>query len=85
MFDMGVQPAQWKIARVVPLHKRGPKSQLKNYRPVSLLSVILNIMETIVNVQLVNYFERFKVISLYWFGFRRGLGTCDLLMSLKHD
>ena len=32
-------PQQWKDANVTPLHKKGPKSEVGNYRPVSLTSI----------------------------------------------
>ena len=35
----GTFPSQWKQACVTPLHKRADRFQLKNYRPVALLSV----------------------------------------------
>jgi len=37
-FDEGVVPDDWKIANVCPIFKKGVKSKLNNYRPVSLTS-----------------------------------------------
>ena len=31
---MGIFPSEWKIARVVPLQKKGSRSVLDNYRPI---------------------------------------------------
>ena len=36
----GVFPDRMKIARVIPLYKKGDPSIVDNYRPISLLSVI---------------------------------------------
>ena len=30
----GEFPSKWKIAKVIPLHKKGDKKSLKNYRPI---------------------------------------------------
>ena len=84
-FANGVQPQSWKIARVVPVHKKGPKSMMKNYRPISLLTIISKIMEGIINRQLVNHLETHQLFSSSQFGFRRGLGTSDLLTALQHS
>ena len=41
-------PDQWKVAHVIALFKKGNKSLPSNYRPVSLLSCVSKILETIV-------------------------------------
>lgn len=84
-FSHGVQPELWKCARVVPVHKRASRTNYRNYRPVSLLSVCSKVMEKIVNEQLMNFLEKNQLLSCRQFGFRRGLGTSDLLTSVHHD
>ena len=37
-FDEGIFPDTWKLANVIPIFKKGDKSQPCNYRPVVLLS-----------------------------------------------
>ena len=32
-------PADWRKAQMVPVHKKGSRTQCKNYRGISLLSV----------------------------------------------
>ena len=46
-FQHGVQSQMWKTASVVPIHKRSARSALRNYRPVSLLSIISKMMESV--------------------------------------
>ena len=67
------------------MHKCSSRSQLKNYRPVSLLSVISKVMETIINMQITNYFEGNSLLAANQFGFRRNLGTADALTGLHHS
>lgn len=81
----GVQPPAWKCAQVVPIHKRNSKSNVKNYRPVSLLPILSKIFESVVNNQLVNYLEKHQLLSSNQYGFRRGLGTSDLLTVLHNQ
>ena len=44
-FNNGTIPRDWKKAIVVPIHKGGDRSVVKNYRPVSLTSVVCKQME----------------------------------------
>ena len=46
-FSMGIDkvPSQWKASNVVPIHKKADKSNIENYRPISLLSCVSKIME----------------------------------------
>lgn len=84
-FRQGVQPAKWKLARVVPVYKRKSKSDPKNYRPISLLPIMSKVMEAIVNRQLMNFLERHSILSSNQFGFRRNIGSHDLLTKLQFE
>ena len=44
----GTIPRDWKKAIVVPIHKGGDRSVVKNYRPVSLTSVVCKQMEHVI-------------------------------------
>ena len=84
-FVTGACPAARKIAMVVPVHKKKARSDPRNYRPVSLLPVMSKVMESLINRSLNNFLERQKVLSQHQFGFRRGLGTSDLLTKLHSE
>jgi hypothetical protein len=51
----GEFPRDWKQARITPIHKKGPKAEPGNYRPVSVLPVISKFMERIVHQQLYDF------------------------------
>ena len=52
-------PDCWKVSSVVPVFKNiGERSTAKNYRPVSLLSVVSKVFEKLVNNRIVNHLEK---------------------------
>ncbi|CAG9126469.1 unnamed protein product [Plutella xylostella] len=44
----GVVPVIWKSAFISPIHKKGPKNLVENYRPISKLCLIAKVFERIV-------------------------------------
>ena len=50
--SQGIMPDDLKNARVVPLHKKNSKTDVGNYRPVSVLNVISKVFERVVHDQL---------------------------------
>jgi len=44
----GTLPANWKRTTMIPIHKRGDRSLVTNYRPVSLTSVVCKQMEHVI-------------------------------------
>ena len=53
----GVIPSEWKFALVVPVHKKGPKSNVENYRPISLACIIMKVMEKIIRDEIMKRCE----------------------------
>ena len=52
-YTSGSIPAEWKLANVVPVHKKGSKAEVTNYRPISLTSIIMKTFERIVRDDLI--------------------------------
>ena len=77
-------PSAWKKANVVPIHKKGDKSVIDNYRPVSLLSVVAKVFERIVFKYVYNHFRDNFVISVYQSGFLPGCSTVTQLLEVYH-
>ncbi|MCP4459932.1 MAG: hypothetical protein GY816_18200, partial [Cytophagales bacterium] len=51
-YNLGQIPSEWKLANVVPVHKKGSKTSVENYRPISLTSLVMKIFEKIVRDEL---------------------------------
>ena len=43
----GQIPHEWKLANIVPIHKKGPKGNVENYRPISLTSLVRDVVNPI--------------------------------------
>ena len=57
-------PDCWKVSSVVPVFKNvGERSTAKNYRPVSLLSVVSKVFEKFVNNRIVDNLEKCGLFS----------------------
>ena len=73
-------PDCWKVSSVVPVFKNvGERSTAKNYRPVSLLSVVSKVFEKLVNNRIVDHLEKCGLFSDFQYGFRSSRSTADLL------
>ena len=73
-------PNCWKVSLVVPVFKNvGERSTVKNYRPVSLLSVVSKVFEKLVNNRIVDHLEKCGLFSDFQYAFRSSKSTADLL------
>ena len=73
-------PDCWKVCSVVPVFKNaGERSIAKNYRPVSLLSVVSKVFVKLVNNRIVDHLEKYGLFSDFQYGFRSSRSTADLL------
>jgi hypothetical protein len=81
-FDTGVFPSDWKVAKVIPVYKKGDKANPANYRPVALLSLLSKLMEGYVAFHLRRHLETNSLLSEHQFGFRKGHSTLHPLLVL---
>ena len=75
VLNNGIFPDKLKIAKVVPIFKKGDCALTNNYRPISLLPVISTVIEKIIYTQLSLYFESNKLFSDSQYGFRPNHST----------
>ena len=65
---------------MVPVFKNvGERSPAKSYCPVSLLSVVSKVLETLVNNRVVDHLEKCGLFSDFQYDFRSSRSTADLL------
>ena len=62
-----------------PCKNVGERSTAKNYRPISLLSVVSKVFEKLVNNRIADHLEKCGLFSDLQYGFRSSQSTADLL------
>ena len=78
----GVYPDVWKMANVIPIHKKGDKQIVKNYRPISLLPICGKFFEKLVFNHLYAFLTNNNLITKNQSGFRPGDSTSNQLVDL---
>ena len=77
----GQVPDKLKIAKVIPLFKKGDKDVISNYRPISILSVFNKILEKLVYNRVYNFLQNCNLLYNYQFGFRKNYSTSLALLD----
>ncbi|CAB4023335.1 Hypothetical predicted protein [Paramuricea clavata] len=89
IFNMSIDsdqfPSDWKAARVIPLFKKGQRSMLNNYRPISILPVVSKLMERIMYDQMYEYLNQNNLFSKHQFGFRPYHSTTTTLLDCTNE
>ena len=70
VLNTGIFPDKLKIAKVIPIYKKGDPQLFKNYRPISLLPTISKVLEKILHKQLSSYSEECGIFFPNHYGFR---------------
>ena len=74
-------PEEWKGSIIVPIHKKGDKTDCNNYRGISLLPTPYNILSNILLSRLIPYAE--EVIGDHQCGFRHNRSTTDHIFCIR--
>ena len=78
-------PYKWKESIVNPLFKKGDRSLVSNYRPISLLSCVGKLMERCVYKHVYNYLYFNRLLYDKQFGFLKGYSTVHQLLEIYHQ
>ena len=68
-FKTGIVPSSYKLQQIVPIFKKGSKTEASNYRPVSLTPHTIKVFERILRIKLVGYFESNQLLNCNQHGF----------------
>lgn len=74
-FSRGIFPDSLKLAKVLPLYKDSDPKNCDNYSPISVLSVLSKISETVIKIRLENHLISNNLIHKNQFGFMKKSNT----------
>lgn len=77
-------PNSWKEANIIPISKKGDKTSVSNYRPVSLLSCCGKLFERVVFKHMYNFFLENNLLYKYQSGFLPNHSTTFQLVDIFH-
>ena len=77
-------PQVWKHSNVVPIPKKSSASSVRNYRPISLLSIISKILEKHIHMLITEHISLYSPLSAVQWGFQSGKST-ELALNTIND
>ena len=75
-------PSDWKLANIIPVYKKGDRTNATNYRPISLLSCLGKVFEKCVFKHLYNFLKTMDIITKAQSGFTPGDSAVFQLVDL---
>ena len=78
-------PNDWLKANVCPVYKKGNRSNVTNYRPISLTSICAKIMEHIIYHSIMDHLNQNNILIENQHGFRSNNSCVTQLITLTKD
>ena len=79
---LGVFPSCLKISKVIPIFKAGDKTNVTNYRPISLLSCFSKILEKLAYTRTIDFLNHENVLLSTQCGFKRNYSTSHAIIDI---
>ena len=83
VLDKGYFPKEWTLGEIIPLHKKGDKANVQNYRGITLLSTLSKLFTRILNNRLTSWAEEYGIYIEAQAGFRQHMSTVDNVFVLN--
>ena len=84
ILESGCFPDKWTEGIIVPIHKKGSREDVTNYRGVTLLSCFSKLFTTLLNNRVTKFCDENNIISDAQFGFKKGVSTTDAIFVLMN-
>eukprot|EP00061_Rhincodon_typus_P016382 g44573.t1 len=83
--ELGRMPEDWKMANVTPLFKKRGRQKTRNYKPISLTSIVGKILGSIIRDEIAEYLEVHGKIEQSQHGFVKGRSCLTNLLESFED
>ena len=75
----------WRVGNITPVPKSGSANSCpSDYRPVTITPVLSKVLERLLAKRLNHFVEKKNLFPHLQFGFHKGLGTCDTLLTITN-
>ena len=85
IWKMETTPQDFSKMMVTPIHKKGDKCLISNYRPISVLPICGKLFEKLIYMSLYNYISTKNILSVNQCGFRSGDSCSNQLSVIVHE
>ena len=76
-----ILPEEWEVGIFIPLHKKGPRTECKNFRGLCILTIGYKIFVKVLYARLLPYY--LEVVGEYQAGFCPSKSTIDNIFALR--
>ena len=83
--QLGALPEEWKLSAVNPIPKSGAKDSPKNYRPISLLSILSKLLEKHMHSLILGHLQSVSPLASQQWGFRSKRSTVSALLDAVNN
>ena len=85
IYNQKTVPAQWLVSKIIPIHKKGPKCNVENYRPIANLCSTSKIFERLIlnKLKSIEFLNNTDLTGKQQHGFKKGKNTSTLALQLQ--
>ncbi|KAG5880848.1 hypothetical protein JTB14_034257 [Gonioctena quinquepunctata] len=84
-FDTATLSRKWKIAVIKPIYEKGYNLNPKHFRSVSLLSIVVELMESIIADSMQEFLQSHKILPEQQHGFMRNKTISSNMLCCPND
>lgn len=85
IFARGIFPDGLKVAKIIPVFKKGDVESVDNYRPIAILPIISKVVERLIYTRLTDFLGSHSMMANEQHGFTRGRNTSTAAFKFTRD